>query len=160
MARDERTGVAFALACVGMMIAGAYWAGCTIKPDALPAKSSPIVAGASHPGIKVKAAGLRPVLEQYLPQIKNALHGDYVAVVPGVEAQLGDVDVTVSQLPDGRVLIDLGPSGQKIRIDKRVLGFIRVSGTEVIDSAVMDEEGVDVNLRGSFISGVRLLPAD
>ena len=153
---------------VASILFSCYFVGC-IQPSSPPSKPSThalrVPAGATlserHPAIKVKAAGLKPILKEFFPQLQKALREDFVKVVPGVEAQVGEIDVTISQLTDGRVLIDLGKNGQKIRVDKTVLGFINLRATEKIGSMVIDENGVDVNLDDSFlIHGLRLEAAD
>ncbi len=126
-----------------------------------PAASLPQARGVRHPLIKIKMTGTKAMFKDLFPQLQHLTDGTFVRVVPGIEAELGPVEITISQLPDGRVMIDLGPNGQRVRIDKDVLmGLINIHGVEKVSGVVVDEQGADVMLEGSLIRGVRLVPAE
>jgi len=47
-------------------------------------------------------------------------------------------------------------SGQKVKIDKTVLWFMRIRATETVSKITLDAGGADVELQDSLIPGIRI----
>lgn len=151
--RPEHLLAAFPLMCC-VIIAACIVHGCFHESH--DAGTGPVVSiQPRHPRVHVKASGLLPILKDFNPKAKALIDGDYVTLAPGVEAHIpADAEIYMTREDDGRVRIDF-PNGQKVRINKTILGFIPVQGTENVTALEIDDTGVDVQMQG-LLSGVRL----
>lgn len=98
--------------------------------------------------IRLKAHGLKPILDQWFPKLQAAEFGDFFPVAQGVSVRIpADLEISVQGTPDGTVVVDF-PNGMQVQVGKTVLGILPFRATERIDS--LDVTADSITVEGSL----------